>query len=67
MRVVKVNGKEEEKSVGYFVKSYTLAYEDTTTLHLEFNLDGKNITVDDEMWGSSNVSELDLEWFKEAN
>lgn len=36
-------------------------------LQLEFNLDGKNITVDDEIWGSLTVSESDLEWFKEAN
>ena len=66
-RVVKVNGKEEETPVGYFVKSYTMGSGDGMTFHLEFNLDGKNITLDDEMWGSWTVSESDLAWFKEAN
>ena len=67
IRVVKVNGKEEKTPVGYFVKSYTMGSGDGMTLHLEFNLDGKNISVDGEMWGSSTVSESDLAWFKEVN
>jgi hypothetical protein len=31
---------------------------DGTTVHTEFELDGKNICVNDEMWGSVNGEEL---------
>jgi len=50
--------------VGRFIRSYNMGSGDGTTAHWEFELNGKIITVNDEMWGS--VSGEGLVGFREV-
>ena len=44
--------------VGKFIRAYRMGSGDGMTLHLEFNNNGKIVTVNEEMWGSFNGNEL---------
>jgi len=57
-KVQLVNGVEIATLVGRFVKSYRMGSGDGMTAHWEFELDGKAIVVNDEMWGSIGGEEL---------
>ena len=50
--------------VGRFIRSYSMGSGDGMTAHWEFELNGKIITVNDEMWGS--VSGEGLVGFREV-
>jgi hypothetical protein len=58
IKVQTISGVTVEEEVGRFVKSYTMGSGDGTTLHWEFELNGKIQRIDDEMWGSVSGSEL---------
>ena len=58
IKIIEVNGKIIEEDVGMFVRSYRMGSGDGTTIHWEFNKDGVIKTIDDELWGSVNGSEL---------
>ena len=53
-----IKGIEIATLVGRFVKSYRMGSGDGMTAHWEFELEGKTIVVDDEMWGSLGGQEL---------
>jgi hypothetical protein len=57
-KVQKVNGQDLVTLVGRFVKAYRMGSGDGMTAHWEFELDGKKVTVDDDMWGSVGGKEL---------
>ena len=52
-KVQSVNGATMATLVGKFIKSYYMGSGDGITAHWEFELDGKRIIVDDEMWGAA--------------
>jgi hypothetical protein len=58
IKVQKLGGATVEEEVGRFVKSYRMGSGDGTTLHCEFDLNGKIRRIDDEMWGSLSGAEL---------
>jgi len=58
IKIIEVNGKIIEEDVGMFVRSYRMGSGDGTTIHWEFNKDGVIKTLDDELWGPVNSSEL---------
>ena len=53
-----IKGIEIATLVGRFVKSYRMGSGDGMTAHWEFELEGKTIVVNDEMWGSLGGQEL---------
>jgi len=53
-----------ETYVGRFVRVYRMGSGDGMTVHIEFNNDGRLISIDEEMWGS--VSGDELSYFIEA-
>jgi len=57
-KVQLVKGVQTVTPIGRFVKAYRMGSGDGMTAHWEFELDGKTITVDDEMWGSVGGQEL---------
>ena len=56
--------KGVKEYVGKFIRSYYMGSGDGTTVHVEFELDGKKICVNDDMWVS--VSGEDLVYFEEV-
>ena len=62
IKVWQIDGKDVEEKVGQFIRSYTMGSGDGTTVHWEFNLNGKITTESDEMFGS--VSGVELTWYK---
>jgi hypothetical protein len=63
IKVQKVDGKDVEKKVGRFIRSYYMGSGDGTTFHWEFDLHGNITTEQDEAFGS--LSGEELAWFKE--
>lgn len=57
-KVQLIKGIEIATLVGRFVKSYRMGSGDGMTAHWEFELEGKTIVVNDEMWGSLGGQEL---------
>ena len=56
--------KGVKEYVGKFIRSYYMGSGDGTTVHVEFELDGKKICVNDDMWVS--VSGEELVYFEEV-
>ena len=56
--------KGVKEYVGKFIRTYYMGSGDGTTVHTEFELDGKKTCVNDEMWGS--VSGEELIYFEEV-
>ena len=50
--------KGVKEFIGKYIRTYCMGSGDGTTVHTEFELDGKKICVNDEMWGSLNGEEL---------
>lgn len=50
--------KGVKEFIGKYIRTYYMGSGDGTTVHVEFELDGKKICVNDEMWGSLNGEEL---------
>ena len=59
-----VGGVETRTYVGKFVCVYCRGSGDGTTVHIEFDDQGKRINVDEEMWG--RVGGYELSYFVEA-
>lgn len=57
-KVQLVNGVQTVTPLGRFVQAYRTGSGDGMTAHWEFELDGKKITVYDQMWGSVGGQEL---------
>ncbi len=54
-----------ETYVGRFVRVYHMGSGDGTTVHIEFNNDGRIVKIDEEMWGT--VSGDELSYFVECD
>jgi hypothetical protein len=50
--------KGVKEFIGKFIRTYYMGSGDGTTVHAEFELDGKKICVNDDMWGSIGGEEL---------
>ena len=63
-KITNTKNLESAILVGRFIRSYSMGSGDGMTAHWEFELNGKIITVNDEMWGS--VSGEGLIGFREV-
>ena len=64
IQVKTTDGMEQEEYVGRFVRTYRMGSGDGTQLFVEFNDNGRFVTIEEEMWG--HVNGAGLSYFLEA-
>ena len=57
-KLVKTKDGTHSTYLGRFIRSYRMGSGDGMTAHWEFDNNGVTTTIDDELWGSINGSEL---------